>query len=195
MQFRLKQVLPNFLTALRLAVVPLTLTYILMDELTLAFAFFAFAALTDYVDGYLARLWHVESRFGRIFDPIADKALLMGTYIALTYTGHVPEWLMWLIVGRDLLILLGALLIYVFNLPVRLSPFALSKINTFLQVLLVAMILLADFSFYDVVPHEVYERLMWTLLYTTALTTFLSGIEYLFYFVRKNTRSLMRRGQ
>ncbi len=194
MHLSFKKIVPNILTFLRLAAVPFTLYYILGDELTIAFGLFAFAAITDYVDGNLARRWQVETKFGRIFDPLADKALLMGAYIALTYTGHIPEWLMYLIVGRDILILLGAFLVYLFNLPVRLSPFFISKVNTFFQLLLVTAVLVTDFSFYNVIPQESYQQLMWTLLYLTALTTVLSGIEYVFYFMRKNLRVLLRRG-
>jgi cardiolipin synthase (CMP-forming) len=196
-----KKSVPNVLTFLRLTVVPLTLAYILQDELVLAFCFFSFAAVTDYVDGYLARRWQVESRFGRLFDPVADKALLMGSYIALTYTGHIPDWLMDLIVGRDILIIMGALMVYLFNLPVRLSPLFISKVNTFFQLILVSLVLMTDFSFYDgsfydfcdKIPAELYERGMWILLSLTTLTTILSGIEYIFYFVRGNLRGLLRR--
>ncbi|AIK96077.1 CDP-alcohol phosphatidyltransferase family protein [Candidatus Odyssella acanthamoebae] len=194
MHLSFKRIIPNVLTSLRLAAVPFTLYYILCDELTVAFCLFVFAAITDYVDGNLARRWHVETKFGRIFDPLADKALLMGAYIALTYTGHIPEWLMYLIVGRDVLILSGALLVYLFNLPVRLSPFFISKVNTFFQLLLVTIVLVSDFSFYEVLSHEAYQQLMWALLYLTALTTVLSGVEYVFYFMRKNLRVLLRRG-
>lgn len=190
-----KKIIPNILTLLRLALVPFAVFYILQDDLIIAFYLFMFAGITDYVDGYLARRWHVESRFGRISDPIADKALLMGSYIALTYTGHIPEWFMYLIVGRDILIISGAVLVYIFNLPVRLMPFFISKVNTFLQVILVAIVLMADFSFYEVWSHESYEKAMWGLLYITTLTTILSGIEYIFYFMRKNLRACLRRGQ
>ncbi|MBW8308503.1 MAG: CDP-alcohol phosphatidyltransferase family protein [Candidatus Paracaedibacteraceae bacterium] len=194
MHLSFKKIIPNILTFLRLVAVPFTLYYILGDELTIAFGLFAFAAITDYVDGNLARRWQVETRFGRIFDPLADKALLMGAYIALTYTDHIPEWLMYLIVGRDILILSGALLVYLFNLPVRLSPFFISKVNTFFQLLLVTVVLVRDFSYYEVIPQESYQQLMWVLLYLTALTTALSGVEYVFYFMRKNLRVLLRRG-
>lgn len=194
MSLSLKRSLPNILTALRLIAVPYVLFHILQDNLTAAFYLFVFAAITDYVDGYLARHWRVETKFGRIFDPIADKALLMGSYIALAYTGHIPEWLMYLIVGRDILIIGGAIIIYLFNLPVRLIPFFISKVNTFLQLILVVSILIADFSLYDALSSELYSQFMEGLLYITALTTILSGIEYVFYFVRQNLRAVKRRG-
>lgn len=190
-----KKITPNIITFLRLAVVPFAVFYILQDDLMIAFYLFLFAGITDCIDGYLARRWHVESRFGRIFDPIADKALLMGSYIALTYTGYIPEWFMYLIVGRDILIITGAVLVYLFNLPVRLMPFFISKVNTFLQVVLVAIVLVTDFSFYEIWSHKAYEKAMWGLLYLTTLTTILSGIEYIFYFMRKNLRACLRRGQ
>lgn len=189
----IKKITPNILTALRLLAVPFTLLAIIHDKLALAFGLFAFAAVTDYIDGFLARLWGVESRFGRIFDPIADKTLLMGSYITLAFTGHIPLWLMYLVVGRDILILLGGLLVYIFNLPVRLTPFFISKLNTFLQLLFVGLVLLFDMGIYQSVVPELYHPMMWILVYTTAFTTILSGLEYIWYFVQKNLRAALRR--
>lgn len=194
MGLRVKRIIPNFLTALRLLVVPFTLLAILKDELALALCLFAFAAVTDYVDGFLARLWSVESRFGRIFDPLADKTLLMGSYITLAYMGHIPSWLMYLVVGRDILILAGGLFVYLFNLPVRLSPFILSKINTFFQLLFVGLVLLLNMGVYQILTPDLYHPMMWWLVYITAGTTILSGLEYIWYFIRKNLHSILRRG-
>jgi cardiolipin synthase len=187
-----KKVTPNVLTALRLLAVPFTLLAILRDHLVLAFCLFSFAAITDYIDGFLARLWGVESRFGRIFDPIADKTLLMGSYITLAYMGHIPIWLMYLVVGRDILILLAGLVVYLFNLPVRLTPISISKINTFFQLLFVCLVLLLDMGIYQIMTPDLYHPMMWVLVYTTAFTTALSGVEYMWYFAQTNLRSLFR---
>lgn len=193
MASRVKKILPNLLTALRLIVVPFTLYAIVHDNLAAALVLFVFAAITDYVDGFLARFWSVESRFGRIFDPIADKTLMIGCYVTLAYTGHIPMWLMYLVVGRDVLILVGGLAVYILNLPVRLSPFILSKINTFFQLLFVGLVLLLDMRVYQILTPDLYHPMMWWLVYITATTTILSGIEYIWYFIRKNLHSVFRR--
>ena len=193
MVITLKRILPNLLTALRLLVVPFTLVAIFRGQLTLAFYLFTFAAVSDYIDGFLARLWNVESKFGRILDPIADKTLMIGSSVTLAITGYIPLFLMYLIVARDILILAGGLLVYLFNLPVRLSPFVLSKINTFFQLLFVGLVLFLDMGVYQMLTPALYHPMMWGLVYITAATTVLSGIEYIIYFVRKNLREVFRR--
>lgn len=188
---KFKKIFPNLLTALRLLVVPFTLVAILNDKLALALGLFTFAATTDYIDGFLARLWSVESKFGRIFDPIADKTLMIGSYVTLALAGYIPVWLMYLIVGRDILILTGGFLVYLLDLPVRLSPFFLSKLNTFFQLLFVWLVLLLNMGIYQILTPDLYHPMIWLLIYITATTTMLSGIEYTVYFVRKNLRSLL----
>ncbi len=88
---------PNILTVMRLAAAPgVALAFVLFDRPTadwVAFTLFILAALTDYVDGYLARVWKQESKFGAMLDPIADKALLVTIYVVLGIFEHLPTWI------------------------------------------------------------------------------------------------------
>ena len=190
----LQRTIPNSLTALRLLATPLTVGLLLSDHYSSAFIVFSLAAITDYIDGYLARQWKVESKFGRIFDPIADKALMISIVITLAYSQHIPEILAVLIVGRDGLIIAGGLLVYFLQLPVRLAPSRSSKINTFFQLAFIGLILLLGQSYQDIIALDNFwlAALTVTLMSLTILTTLWSGVEYIIYFVRQNFRTRPR---
>src|SRR5689334_2751866 len=98
---------PNFFTFLRLLLVPFVIRAILTGHPTLALSLFALAAVTDVIDGALARHFDLISQAGAYLDPIADKMLLSGVYLALAAAGSVPWWLVGVIFGRDLYLLLA----------------------------------------------------------------------------------------
>ncbi len=106
--------IPNLLSLLRLALVPFAVRAVYAGDYRGALAIFAAAAVTDALDGPLARHFHCTTRVGAYLDPVADKALLSSTYLALGAAGVVPWWLVGLVFGRDLLILalVGAALLF-----------------------------------------------------------------------------------
>lgn len=178
--------LPNFLTLLRLLATPFTYFLITNDYFGGAFLCFIFAGISDGVDGYLARRWNVSSRFGRIFDPIADKALMFTTYITLGLAGKLPFLLVVLVIGRDALILLCGFITILFRLPIYFLPVWSSKINTCLQIILVGMVLIAQTNFYSApAPQLVQDYFVSLLIYLAALTTIWSGCEYGIYFLKQ----------
>ncbi len=191
------QWIPNLLTVFRLACVPLIIFLMLNWHSLLAFGVFALAAITDFLDGYLARRWDVISKFGQIFDPLADKSLLICCYLTLGYLGVIPIELVLLVIGRDILILLAGLSVYLFSLPVKLTPSFSSKMNTFSQIILIGMSLLTHYATSTLedggIDNELLRRFAYTylpvstglLIYVTALTTLWSGIEYALYFLRE----------
>lgn len=136
------QYIPNILTGLRfLLVIPILLS-LLNQHYTVALYLFILAGLTDGLDGLLARLYNWTSRFGAIADPLADKILLMSSFLALSWLGQIPIWLVGLVITRDIWIMCGVLSYrYVIGSPDFL-PTVLSKINTFLQLLLITLLLL-----------------------------------------------------
>lgn len=181
----LRRWIPNILTFFRLACVPSIVFLILKDHLLFAFGIFALASITDILDGYLARRWNVTSTFGLIFDPLADKFLLVCSALTLGYLLRIPTWMVILIIGRDILILLAAMIIYLFKLPVKLAPILSSKINTFSQIILVGMVLLTNYTYGKIHPIPAHDLLMSFILWITALTTLWSGIEYTLYFFKE----------
>ena len=100
-----------------------------------ALLLFVIAAVTDGLDGFLARFFNWRSRLGAILDPLADKLLLVTTYLALSLTGVFPFWLFVLVLGRDLLIVLGAVLFHRFVGQFDVEPSAFGKLNTLVQIL------------------------------------------------------------
>jgi cardiolipin synthase len=134
--------LPNFLTALRMLAAPLTAYFILHGNDTAALAAFAFAGLSDVADGYLARRFSPGSRFGVYLDPAADKLLMLASFVTLTMIGAVPLWLTALVIARDLAIVIGVGLAWLFSLPVQVAPLNVGKASTVVQVGFIGLVLL-----------------------------------------------------
>lgn len=133
--------LPNLITVGRLILVPLVVLAIAEGRLDLAFWGFVVAGVSDAVDGWMARRFHLQSDLGAYLDPIADKALLVSVYVTLGITGHIAHWLAILVVSRDILIVGAFLLSWIMARPVPVKPLPISKANTFAQILLAATIL------------------------------------------------------
>lgn len=126
--------LPNLLTISRLLLVPLVIWAILVGQHGTALGLFAAAALTDYLDGAAARWFHVTSQSGAYLDPIADKFLLSGVFLALAVARLAPWWLVALILGRDVYILLAAGWLLWFTTLRKFSPSRWGKASTFVQI-------------------------------------------------------------
>lgn len=164
--------IPNIISMLRLLLVPPVILMLLDENYETALALFAVAGLSDALDGFLAQRFNWKSRLGSILDPVADKALLVSTYVTLVYLQLVPLWLVIAIVARDLVILTGALAYHFLIGKYEMSPSLLSKINTFGQIVLALTVVTAahfaavSMGFIDV------------LIYAVAATTVLSGASY-----------------
>jgi len=111
----------NLLTLLRLVLVPFVILAILEGHHTLALALFAGAALTDVLDGAVARRFGLATPAGAWLDPVADKCLLSGVFLALAGAGTVPWWLVAIIFGRDFYLLAGAATVMLLT-PIRKFP-------------------------------------------------------------------------
>jgi len=162
---------PNLITLGRLCAVPLAFWLVVEHRLNLAFYLFVLAGLSDAVDGWLARRYGGNS-IGALLDPVADKALLVTMYVTLAVVRELPDWLAILVVFRDLVIVGGVLLLFLIGQPVPIRPLAISKLNTTLQIVLVAMTLLLE-GLGVQWPH-----LSFVLIWCVAATTLLSGAAY-----------------
>ncbi len=140
--------LPNFITMLRMAMVPFFVLAVSNKDYRIALWIFIIAGLTDALDGYLARLMDMESLIGAYLDPIADKLLLTLAYIALTFPQGqevvIPLWLTILALFRDFVIMLVAGVLYIVEGIREFPPSRLGKATTFSLVLTVAVVLLAN---------------------------------------------------
>ena len=138
----------------------------------MAVAIFVGAGITDGLDGWIAKKFNCVTRLGSILDPIADKVLIVSTYVVLVLLGDLPFWLLLLIVFRDAGIIGGYLILDTLHDSVPLHPSFLSKVNTLLQIILVAVVL---------IDRAGWVHLPWlneVLIGLVGLTTLVSGIHY-----------------
>ena len=165
--------LPNLITALRiLLIVPLCW---LIDTARYdgALVIAAIAGLSDAVDGFIAKRYGWQSWLGGILDPIADKLLLMAAFLWLALAGDVPAWLAALVIGRDLVIVSGAVAYYFLIGRFDAAPSALSKVTTVVQIVFVLVELLR-------LSHliEMPDAVRVAAIAITALLTLASGVHY-----------------
>jgi cardiolipin synthase (CMP-forming) len=165
--------LPTLVTFTRLALAPFILYDILSQRPIPAAVLFAAAAATDAIDGYLARRLHTATPSGAYLDPIADKILLSGAYLALAAIGSVPWWLVGVIFGRDLLILSSSGLALLLTHLRAFPPSVWGKVSTFFQIL-TAVAFLAR----NAIASSALQMLCTGLIWPTAALTVLSGIHY-----------------
>ena len=132
--------LPNIISFARLCVVPLAIWLVLHQRFAAAFACFVAAGISDAIDGWLARR-RGGTALGAVLDPLADKALMIGMFVTLAATKQLPDWLAILVVFRDLVIVGGVALLWITSHPVAIRPLRISKLNTGLQIGLVALVL------------------------------------------------------
>ncbi len=121
-------------------VIPL-IWLIATERVHAAFWLLLAAGMSDALDGYIAKNFNARTDLGAYLDPIADKTLLDGIYVALALAGWLPPWLAALVVGRDVLIVLGVALIRRRNPVFRPRPLLIGKVNTFAQLALAACVL------------------------------------------------------
>lgn len=138
--------IPNFITVVRVILVPVVFWLLITDQKQLAFILFIIAGLSDAVDGYLAKNFGWQTELGAYLDPLADKLLIVSIFIALGVDGELPLWLVVAVVSRDILIVIAVMLSWVLGNPVRIRPLIVSKANTVAQIGLAAAVL-ADEGF------------------------------------------------
>ena len=144
---RLVRHLPNLVTVARIVLV-LPTGWLLWHGATLsALILIAIAGLSDAVDGELARRFDWRTRFGAFADPAADKLLMLVVFVILTLQGHIPIWLLIVVVGRDVVIVAGAFTYRLLFGELTMAPTLLSKANTALQVLMLLLVVVAQTEF------------------------------------------------
>jgi len=164
--------IPNLLTVLRIFLAPFFMFMVLDGKFLAAFIVIFIAALTDFLDGLIARKFNMQSEFGRMFDPIADKVLVFCAVVALLVRFGFPLWLGIIIISRDVFILLAGLLFLIMRKRSELQPNMLGKISTFFQLVSLTVYIVASTLGY-------YESWIGIILYMTAAMTIISGIAYI----------------
>ena len=163
----------NLLTSLRLLLAPFVMAAIIERRPELGVALFFAAAITDGFDGLLARRFQWITRVGAFLDPIADKVLLSGVFLALAVIGTLPWWLVGIIFGRDLLILGSSGFALIFTHLRQFPPSVWGKAATFFQIVTAVSWLVRDASGAAWV-----ESFAFVMIWPTAAVTVWSGIHY-----------------
>ncbi len=164
--------LANWLTTLRILLIPVFVTLLVYRRATEALLVFCLASLTDLLDGYIARGRGRQTRLGAFLDPVADKLLLTSAFVTLTYLKVIPFWIAAVVVSRDLVLSVGVLVIHVAGGSVHPAPSWLGKLSTVFQM---ATVLAAMISFYFGALHALPKLFAWV----TAAFTVTSGLQYI----------------
>ncbi len=176
--------IPNILTILRMVLVPVFVSLLFYERFLTALAVFVLAGITDGLDGLLARRFNQKSQLGTILDPIADKLLLVTSYVVLSLpqiSPHpiprhfpVPFWVTAAVISRDVFIIVGASAINIVTGFKNFRPSLLGKINTTVQIVSIVLILIAA----SVPALSGYLPTVYTTVFAFAV---ISGIHYVFF--------------
>jgi len=177
--------IPNLLTATRIVLMPFVAWYLWTDDVERAFWVFFVAAVTDLLDGNLARLLNQRTVLGAWLDPIADKLMLLTTVTMLCLTGLLPMYLLWIVVIRDAVILAGAEGYRRLTGALDVRPTLSGKLATAMEFILVS------FTLADLALHLGLDHWVTPLAKATAIMVALSGLRYVWLWSGK-TRAYLK---
>jgi cardiolipin synthase len=171
--------LPNLITLGRIVLIWPVIVSMQQEQYLLTLGWFVVAAVSDGLDGFLAKRFNWSSQFGRFIDPLADKLLLVTVFVYAAWLGLVPIWLAAAAIARDFVIGLGAVVFRLWFGRLHGKPTTISKINTVLQLVYCSLALL--FAARAVPPRELLDF----MAVATLVTTVASGAHYLLRFVQR----------
>jgi len=163
--------LPNYITLARVVLVPFFINFMIYGYYGTALAVFAVACLTDALDGMIARITNQQTELGAFLDPLADKLLIISAFVTLAQLGMLPLWLVVIVVSRDVILVLGSLVLYFMGHQFKSRPSIFGKITTVLQLLVVTLSLVMNTFGYEAAGLPV-------LHLTTVVFTLVSGGQY-----------------
>jgi len=185
--------LPNFLTLIRILTIPFFLVYLAYHRYLEALIIFIFGGVTDFLDGLLARWTNQQTPLGAFLDPVADKLLVLASYLMLSFIEGIPMWLTVVVISRDAILVLGFIIIHLmWNERPEIKPTRIGKWSTTFQLLTLG-VALAFLHQPDILPPPVLDVLIWV----TSLATIVSGLQYLyrgFLWLQNKAPSLTRLG-
>jgi len=163
--------LPNYITLARVVLIPFFINFMIYGYYGTALAVFVAACVTDALDGMIARLTHQKTDLGAFLDPMADKLLIIAAFVTLVLLGMLPVWLVIIVVSRDVILVLGSLVIYFTGHQFTARPSIIGKVTTVLQLFVVIIALILK-------TYDTEIALMTVLTWLTALFTVASGVQY-----------------
>lgn len=162
---------PNVITTLRLLLLPVFTTLLVYRRTLPALGVLVVAALSDLLDGLIARRLNQKTAIGSFLDPLADKLLSVSGFVTLAFLGPVPAWFVILVLSRDLIVSLGALVLYLHDGRLEIAPTLTGKAATLCQFLTLLTTLLLEIG-------DAGRALWFSLLVLTAALTVASGLQY-----------------
>jgi cardiolipin synthase (CMP-forming) len=165
--------IPNFITIIRIILTPVFVIYIINDKLISGLVVLIVSGLSDGIDGFVARVFNQKSKLGAYLDPLADKIILITAFITLSIRGLLPAWLTVMVISRDIMILMGILILFLNGMKINIKPALSSKITTCLQFISLISALSKDY-----IPN--FDKYGPYLFYLTALFTIISFLQYMF---------------
>lgn len=166
--------IPNLLTLLRILLVPVFVILLIQGHFLKAVLVFVLAGLTDALDGFLARVLHQKTDLGLYLDPLADKALIITSFVTLSVMGLIPPWLAVLVISRDFIILLGISVMTLMSIPFEIKPTVVSKFTTAFQLLTVFAVLVLTY-----LQGAERDGRVLLLFWVTGALTVISGLNYI----------------
>lgn len=165
--------LPNTLTITRIALIPVFITSIIYSRYDYALFLFVIAALTDVFDGLFARMKNQKTPLGTFLDPLADKFLLVTSFIVFSVYGWIPKWLAITVISRDVIVVTGWFILFFITGTARVEPSLLGKITIWLESLLIAYILIN-------INLPVFPDISQVFFIATAGVSVLSALHYMY---------------
>ncbi|MEC4676126.1 MAG: CDP-alcohol phosphatidyltransferase family protein [Nitrospirota bacterium] len=165
--------LPNTITITRIIIIPVFTTAIIYYRYDYALYLFIIASVSDFLDGLIARVKDQKTMLGTFLDPLADKFLLVTTFILFAIYGLIPKWVAITVISRDLIVLTGWFLLYMITHNSKVEPVIMGKIAIASQMITLTYILLTV----NIRPLPPVPDI---LLFFTAMVTALSGLQYIY---------------
>ncbi|MEQ1666862.1 MAG: CDP-alcohol phosphatidyltransferase family protein [Sulfuriferula sp.] len=173
--------LPNMISLLRLLLVPVVIYLLVQSNYGYALAVFLLASVSDGVDGWIARHYHLQTKFGALMDPVADKLIILSCLLMLTWQGLIPLWLALFMLIRDMVIVFGAFIYQRVTGSVEITPTLMGKTHIFLEFSLLCLVLAHAAAIVTVTS--------WLPLFMlVAATAVLSGVQYVWIWGRRAAR-------
>lgn len=165
--------IPNILTIMRILLLPPFVAAFMYNKYQIALYIFILAAVTDILDGLIARITKHTTELGKILDPIADKFFMVTSFVLMTYYGMLPKWLTIVVISRDLIVITGCIITYFIVSRLRIEPTLLGKASSAFQFILIGVVLMLKNMDGDI-------PLPFISLAFIALLTVGSGLQYIY---------------
>ena len=163
----------NWITLVRIVLIPLFTILLINGAFDQALWVFLAAAVSDALDGFVARMFSQKTTLGSYLDPIADKLMLSTAFITLAVLKQIPGWLTVVVISRDVIIIIGVAVLFLNQMRLDIKPSIISKMTTAFQVLVILVVLSSVYVQWPVAARA-------GIVYITLVLTVVSGLHYIY---------------